>query len=280
MTTPSGAPDAVAHEHAGPHQFPALDRVLRRDVAAPRGDARRQPVGQAAALESSQGRRLHGDDRARLRAGLRRGRPRRAQPALRARPPRPLAGSRRLHRSGAPRAGSSRGNARGMPLHIGPAFVVVANRDGLGRRHHLPDRVGEPARRAVANELSADQQHQHGRDDRQPEQRQHQLGAEAREWQSAPPLHHQLDDVARQDEGERDQHHQHARGERVDDNLGEEVGVHLRRLVGEDAHADESRDQGNDPEQDQARVVTERPPCDRAPAAPPPCAAGASGVCQ
>ncbi len=96
------------------------------------------------------------------------------------------------------------------------------------------------------------------RHDRQPEEGQHQLGAEARERQAAATLDHQLDDVARQDEHQRDEHRQVGRRERVEDDLGQEVGVELGRAVGEADHRDERGEEQQDAEEDQARIVAER----------------------
>ena len=67
------------------------------------------------------------------------------------------------------------------------------------------------------------------RHDRQPEEGQHELGAEARERQPAAPLDEELDDVARQHEDERDEHRQVGGGQRVEDDLAQEVGVELGR---------------------------------------------------
>ncbi len=171
-------------------------------------------------------------------------------------------------------------DARGVACDLRLALVVVAGRDRVCRRQHGFDRVSEPSRGAVADQLSADEQHEHRRDNRQPEQRQHQLGAEPRERQPASSLDDQLDDVPRQHEGERDQHHQDAGRERVDHDLGQEIGVHLRRLVGENAHADERRDEGEDPERGSGAGCHGAAVVRLAPAAPPPCAREGSGECR
>ena len=84
-----------------------------------------------------------------------------------------------------------------------------------------------------------------------PEQHGHELGAEARERQRAPPLDDQLDDVARQHEHQRDQHRQVGDRQRVEHDLGEEVGREAGGAAGERDERDERADQQGDAGQQQ-----------------------------
>ena len=92
-----------------------------------------------------------------------------------------------------------------------------------------------------------------------PEQRRHELGAEARERQRAAPLDDQLDDVAREHEDERHQDREVGGRERVEHELGEEVGRERRRAVRQREQPGERADERGDAEQDQLGVVEERP---------------------
>jgi hypothetical protein len=103
-----------------------------------------------------------------------------------------------------------------------PLGVIVAG-NLPGRTDDRVDRRREPAAGGVANELAADQQHQYRGDQRQAEQRRDQLGAEAGERQGAPPLDHQLQDVARQHEDQRQHQRQVGDRHRVEDDRAEEV---------------------------------------------------------
>ena len=132
--------------------------------------------------------------------------------------------------------------------------VVVAG-DPVRRRQHVVNRLRHPFLRAASDQLAADDQHQHRRDDRQPEQREHELGAEARERQAAAPLDDQLDDVARQDEHQREQHREVGGRERVEHDLGEEVRVQLGGSIRERDHRDEGDEQDRDAEEDQPGIV-------------------------
>jgi hypothetical protein len=137
-------------------------------------------------------------------------------------------------------------------------LLVVVGGNPLRRRQHLLHRRVEPAIDAVANELAADDQHQHRRNDRHPEQRRHQLGAEARERQRAPALHDELDDVARQDERQRHEDREVGRRQRVEDELGEKVGCQRRRPAGEREQRGQRADERRDAEQNELGVVEER----------------------
>ena len=138
------------------------------------------------------------------------------------------------------------------------ALVVVVARDLVGRRQDLVHRRVEPPVDARADQLAADDEHQDRRHERHREQEHDQLGAEARERQRLPPLHDELDDVARQHEDQRDEHRQVGSGERVEHELAEKIRRETRRASGDhqqrDQHADEDADAG----EDEARVVPER----------------------
>ena len=97
------------------------------------------------------------------------------------------------------------------------------------------------------------------RHDRQAQEGQHQLGPEPRERQPAPALDHELHDVAREHEDQRHEHRQVGRRERVEHDLGQEVRVELGRAVGQTTIATR-RDEDDNAEEDQARVVAERTP--------------------
>ena len=149
-----------------------------------------------------------------------------------------------------------RGGVRGDGAR--PLGVVVAG-DLARRADHRVDRRREPAAGGVADDLAADQQHQHRRDQRQAEQRRHQLGAEARERQRPPALDHQLEDVAGQHEDQRQHQRQVGDRHRVEDDRAEEVERQLRRARRQRQHRGQGRDEQPDPQQDQDGVVPQRP---------------------
>ena len=158
------------------------------------------------------------------------------------------------------------------------AVPVVVHRDLVRGSQHVVDRLAEPALRAAPDQLAADDQHQDGRDDRQPQHREHQLRAEARERQAAAPLDQQLHDVARQHEHQRQHHRQVGGRQRVEHDLAEEIGVELGRLIREDDHRGQRAEQEDDAEENQPRVVAKRTPLGReaAPSVAWPEASGAA----
>ena len=89
------------------------------------------------------------------------------------------------------------------------------------------------------------------------EQQRHQLGAEPRERQAAAAFDDDLDDVACEHEDERREHREVGGGERVEDELGQEIGREARRPVGQRQNGDESHDQDHHRRQDERRVVAE-----------------------
>ena len=109
-----------------------------------------------------------------------------------------------------------------MHEHL-PLVVVIAG-DFVRRRQNLVHRRIEPAVHAGANQLAADQQHEHGRNERVGEQQQDELRPKPGEWQRPPAFDHQLDDVASQNEAERDEHGEIARQQRIQNDLAQEVG--------------------------------------------------------
>ena len=111
-------------------------------------------------------------------------------------------------------------------------LVIVVARNLVGRRQDLVHRRVEPAVDARANQLAADDQHEHRRHERHRQQQDDQLGAETRERQRLPPLDDQLHDVARQHEDERDQHRQVGGRQRVEHELAEEIGRAAARCRG------------------------------------------------
>ncbi len=145
-------------------------------------------------------------------------------------------------------------DARGVVRHAGLAIAVVVLRDARRRVENVVDRLAEPLLGAAADQPAPDDQHEHARHHGQTEQGQHELRAKPRERQTASPLDHELHDVAREHEDERDEHRQIGGRERVD----EEVGVELRRPIREADHRHETRDEHEDAEKDQPRVVAER----------------------
>ncbi len=147
-----------------------------------------------------------------------------------------------------------------MPGHRALPVVIVVLRNARCRRQDVVNRLAEPLLRAAANELAANDQDEHARNDRQAEKCEHQLGAKTRERQTATPFDHELDDVAGQHEDERHEHRQVGRGECVEDDLGQEVGVELCRTVGEAHHRHQRGDEKNDAEKDEARIVAKGPP--------------------
>ena len=125
----------------------------------------------------------------------------------------------------------------GQALGVGgdarlPIAVVVA-RDQIGGGEHFFDRRVEPAIDAVANQLAADQQDEHGGNQRHAEQHRHELAAEARERQRAAPLDDELDDVAREHEREAEEDREVGRPQAVEDEFGEEIGREPGRAVRE-----------------------------------------------
>ena len=274
MTTPTGVPFGVTRDGAGADQLAAARRAAR----APACRCCRRPLARPADRPTP----------ARARA---------AAPATRARRSARLPGARlavRLHPVDLDHADAAVGDRRGDRAlqrreiagrrSPGPAasrrcrvawlgngclaIAIVGAGDRVRRGQHLRDRNAEPALGRLANQLAADQQHQDRRHDRQAEQRRHQLQPEARERQAAPPLDNQLDDVARQHEREREQHRRVGDGERVEDDLAEEVGIELGGAIGQRDHRDQADQQQDDSGEDQPRVVAERTPFTRRRQAP------------
>ena len=139
------------------------------------------------------------------------------------------------------------------------AIAVIVRRQLIRQREHFLNRLTEPLIDRAQHDVGADDEHQHGRNQRHPEQHEHQLRAEPNERNGPPPLDEQLDDVARQHEGQGEQHHHVGRRQGVENDLGEEVRRQARRAIGEDENAREDRDEDEDAREDQARAVPERP---------------------
>ncbi len=96
-------------------------------------------------------------------------------------------------------------NARCVIGHPHLPIVVVIAGDVFRRGQYFLDRRVEPPVHAVADQLAAHDQHQHGRNDRHAQQNRHQLCAESRERKGFAALDDQLDDVAGKHEGEAEQ---------------------------------------------------------------------------
>ena len=161
-----------------------------------------------------------------------------ARPRLRSR------GAQRRDRPPRPRAaGISRAIRAAWPATLASPVAVVVLRDFRGRPKHVVDRLAEPLLGAAANQLAADDEHEDAWHEREPEQREDEFGPEPRKRQSPAALHHELDDVAREDEDERDEHRQVGGGERVENDLGQEIRVELGRAVGEADHRHECSDE-------------------------------------
>ena len=60
-----------------------------------------------------------------------------------------------------------------------------------------------------------------------PKQHRHELEAEAREQERPPPFDDELDDVAREHEGERDENREVRGRQRVEHDVGEEIRVNV-----------------------------------------------------
>ena len=148
-----------------------------------------------------------------------------------------------------------------MPRDHRLALAIVVNGDPVRGAQNVVDRLRHPFLRAASYQLATDDQHQHGRNDRQPEQREDQLGAEAREREPAAPFNNQLDDIARQDEDERQQHREIGGRQRVENDLGEEVRVQLGGAIGQRDHRHEGDEQRRHAEQDEPRVIAKWPAC-------------------
>ena len=138
-----------------------------------------------------------------------------------------------------------------------PVVVVVAG-DVLGGRQHFFDGRVEPAVHAVADQLAADDQHQHGRNERHAQQDRHQLGAESRKRQRFAALDDQLDDVARQDEREAEQNRDVRRPQGVQHELGEEIGGQARGAVRQGDDARQCGEQEQHAGKNEARIVAQR----------------------
>ena len=231
MTTPSGRAGRVAHDAR--RRAPARRR--RRAGRAPSTsllpEAMRAASRSADArrLAARQRRRFHRDDR---RGGPRpaeRGRPRRARPGPAARPPRSPRGSpatsparQRVERAGSaairarmrrrPRPGarrSSRPRSRWPTRRT--SSTGSANQRAVLLRISCPPTSSTSTEGTIVSPSSASTSLARNRENGSPRRR----------------STTQLDDVARQHEHQRDQHHQDAGRERVEHDLGEEVGVHL-----------------------------------------------------
>ena len=139
------------------------------------------------------------------------------------------------------------------------SLVVVAG-DLVRRRQDLVHRRVEPAVDAGADQLAADDQHEHRRDERHPEQQRDQLRAEPRERQRPAPLDDQLDDVARQHEAPapRASSGRRPTARRARTRSGSPASSR-RRPVREEQRGDERHGEQQDAAEDQPRVVAERP---------------------
>ena len=187
----------------------AAERLARMRLRRSGQRLRRQPIGGGACVSGRERRRGHVEDRLepRQRSGRRAhaihlhhlhalkrdfGREEIAN--------RTHVGAREIDRR------QRAGNPRRVIAHLHLPLVVVVARDLVRRREDLVHRRVEPAVHARPDQLAADDQDQHRGHQRHREQQRDELGAEPRERQPAPPFHHQLHDVAREqpDEDEED----------------------------------------------------------------------------
>ena len=137
-------------------------------------------------------------------------------------------------------------------------LVVIVARDLIGRRQNLGHRRVEPAIDVRADQLAADDEHQHGRHERHAEQQRDELRSEPRKRQRLSPLDDQLDDVASQHEQERHDHCQVRGRQTVEDELAQEVWRKAGRAACRDEQRRKSDEEDDDAGEDQPRVVAER----------------------
>ena len=147
-------------------------------------------------------------------------------------------------------------HAVGLIGHQLLALVVVVARNPIGPCQDFVHRRVEPPVDVRPNQLAADQEHDNGRHERHSQQQRHQLRAEPREGQAAPPFDDKLDDVARQDEHQRDQHREICGRQRVQNEFGQKIRREPRTAVGDGHNRHQRGDEHGDTGQDQFRIVT------------------------
>ena len=159
-------------------------------------------------------------------------------------------------------------HALGIVGHAHLAIAVVVAGDQIRGGQDILDGRVEPSIDAVSDQLAADQQDEHGRNQRHAEQDRHQFSAEARERQRSAPLDDQLDHVPREHERQTQQDREVGCPEAVEDELGEEIGRQARGTVGERDDAAQRGKQQDHPGEDEPRVVAQRPARGRSRRAP------------
>ena len=137
-------------------------------------------------------------------------------------------------------------------------FAIVVARDLIRRRENLVHRRVEPAFDARADQLAADDEDERGGHDGHRHQDGDELGAEPRERQRPPPLDDDLDQVAGQHERQRREHRHVGGDERIEHELGEELGREAQ-AVGRDEHRHEHRHEHGDADEDETRTVAKSP---------------------
>ena len=142
-------------------------------------------------------------------------------------------------------------------------LVVAAARSSCAAPSTSIDRLAEPARRAVADDLAAADEHEHGRDDRHREQRADELGAEPRERRRLPLLDPELEQVAREHEDQRDQQRQVDGEQRVQQHVGEQRRRDLARPARQPEQAGEQPRSARSAIDDEHARVVERAPARR-----------------
>jgi hypothetical protein len=138
-------------------------------------------------------------------------------------------------------------------------ILVEGAGDPLRAAQHLVDRLAEPARRAVAQNLAAADEHEHRGNDAHRQERADQLGAEARERRRAPVLDHNFSRFG-QHEHQRHQQRQVHRQQRVEQHVGQELRLDLRRPARQPEQAGHHRDQQRGQCREHARVVEQPAP--------------------
>ena len=253
----------VADDGAGADQFAAaVERFVRLRVGAATGNLRRQAVRRRAQVAGRQARCLQGDDRHDVRVHAR---------GLQAvdldHPDAPVHDRRRhgpLQRLDVAIEQQRRRHGRDercrLRRHCRFTIAVERTGDAVGRAQHVGDRLAEPARGRLPDQLGPGRQDQQRRNDGQPEERGDELEAEAGERQAAPAFDRELDDITGQHEGEREQHRYVGDRQRVEHRFAEEVGIELRCPIGDADDDDEAGEEQQDPGENQPRVVAKRPP--------------------
>ncbi len=146
----------------------------------------------------------------------------------------------------------------GVGRHPFLTIAVVVARDQIGGGEHFLDRRAEPAIDAVANQLAAHEQDEHGGNERHAEQHGHELPAEARERQRAAPLDDELDDVAREHEREAEEDREVGRPQPVKDEFGEKVGRESGRSIRQRNNPHQRGEQDDHACQNEPRIVAQR----------------------